>query len=63
MNQQRSLRFRAFKEVAEKVMTIATFRESLTAIGAYLQSEKRKGEHFVSNCITPVMSILIAHLM
>lgn len=63
MNQQRSRRFRASKEIAEKVMTIATVRESLMARGAYVPSEKSKGEHFDSNCITPVMSILIAHLI
>ncbi|XP_046442681.1 5'-3' exoribonuclease 2 homolog isoform X1 [Daphnia pulex] len=53
MNQQRSRRFRASKEIAEKVMTIATVRESLMARGAYVPSEKSKGEHFDSNCITP----------
>jgi len=63
MNQQRSRRFRASKEIAEKVMTIATVRESLMARGAYVPSEKSKGEHFDSNCITPVMPTINAHLM
>lgn len=53
MNQQRSRRFRASKEIAEKVLTIANVRESLQARGAYVPSEKDKGEHFDSNCITP----------
>lgn len=57
MNQQRSRRFRASKEIAEKVLTIANVRESLQARGAYIPSEKDKGEHFDSNCITPVMFI------
>lgn len=59
MNQQRSRRFRASKEIAEKVLTIANVRESLQARGAYVPSEKDKGEHFDSNCITPVIFDLL----
>lgn len=54
MNQQRSRRFRASKEIAEKVLTMANIREELTLRGAYVPPEKNKGEHFDSNCITPV---------
>jgi 5'-3' exoribonuclease 2 len=59
MNQQRSRRFRASKEVAEKVMTIASIRETLMAQGAYVPPEKSKEEHFDSNCIIPVIFTLI----
>jgi len=54
MNQQRSRRFRASKEVAEKVEQIARITEELTAQGCYVPPQKEKGEHFDSNCITPV---------
>lgn len=54
MNQQRSRRFRASKETAEKVFTMAKIRDELEARGAYVPEKKEKGEHFDSNCITPV---------
>uniref|UniRef100_A0A182J174 5'-3' exoribonuclease n=1 Tax=Anopheles atroparvus TaxID=41427 RepID=A0A182J174_ANOAO len=53
MNQQRSRRFRASKETAEKVAEVARIREELLAKGATLPPEKEKGSHFDSNCITP----------
>lgn len=53
MNQQRSRRFRASKETAEKIIEVARIREELAAKGAHLPPEKEKGEHFDSNCITP----------
>jgi 5'-3' exoribonuclease 2 len=53
MNQQRSRRFRASKEVAEKIETMARLRRELTENGAYLPPLKAKGDHFDSNCITP----------
>lgn len=59
MNQQRSRRFRASKEITEKVLTMASIREELQARGAYIPPEKGKGEHFDSNCITPVTDFTI----
>lgn len=53
MNQQRSRRFRASKEAAEKVEEVARIRSDLQAKGVDLPPEKEKGEHFDSNCITP----------
>ncbi|XP_052865741.1 5'-3' exoribonuclease 2 homolog [Anopheles cruzii] len=53
MNQQRSRRFRASKEAAEKAAEMARVREELAAKGAILPPEKEKGSHFDSNCITP----------
>uniref|UniRef100_A0A182JR13 5'-3' exoribonuclease n=1 Tax=Anopheles christyi TaxID=43041 RepID=A0A182JR13_9DIPT len=53
MNQQRSRRFRASKESAEKTAEVARIREELAAKGAILPPEKEKGSHFDSNCITP----------
>lgn len=53
MNQQRSRRFRASKEVVEKVNEISRIRADLLLKGAYLPPEKPKGDHFDSNCITP----------
>lgn len=53
MNQQRSRRFRASKEAAEKAAEIARIREELKAKGAILPPEKPKEHHFDSNCITP----------
>uniref|UniRef100_A0A1Q3G127 5'-3' exoribonuclease n=1 Tax=Culex tarsalis TaxID=7177 RepID=A0A1Q3G127_CULTA len=53
MNQQRSRRFRASKEAAEKAAEIAKIREELAAKGCILPPEKEKGSHFDSNCITP----------
>ena len=54
MNQQRSRRFRASKEVAEKVELMARIKGELESKGAYVPPQKEKGEHFDSNCITPV---------
>uniref|UniRef100_A0A4Y0BJ93 5'-3' exoribonuclease n=1 Tax=Anopheles funestus TaxID=62324 RepID=A0A4Y0BJ93_ANOFN len=53
MNQQRSRRFRASKESAEKAAEVARIREELAAKGAILPPEKEKGSNFDSNCITP----------
>ncbi|CAH0767356.1 unnamed protein product [Bemisia tabaci] len=53
MNQQRSRRFRASKETAEKIQEIAKIRSELALKGVFLPPEKEKGEHFDSNCITP----------
>ncbi|CRL03012.1 CLUMA_CG016524, isoform C [Clunio marinus] len=53
MNQQRSRRFRASKEAAEKAAEISRIREELKMKGAILPPEKPKGDHFDSNCITP----------
>ena len=54
MNQQRSRRFRASKETGEKIEMIANVRNDLQSRGCYVPPEKSKGEHFDSNCITPV---------
>ncbi len=53
MNQQRSRRFRASKESAEKIETMSRLREEITGAGAFLPPEKPKEAHFDSNCITP----------
>lgn len=53
MNQQRSRRFRASKEAAEKAAEVSRIREELKAKGAILPPEKPKADHFDSNCITP----------
>ena len=53
MNQQRSRRFRASKESAEKIEEITRLREELLNKGAYLPPEKPQESHFDSNCITP----------
>ena len=53
MNQQRSRRFRASKETAEKIETMARIRGELEEKGMYLPPEKAKESHFDSNCITP----------
>lgn len=53
MNQQRSRRFRASKEAAEKAVEVARIREELKSKGAILPPEKPKEHHFDSNCITP----------
>ncbi|XP_055588422.1 5'-3' exoribonuclease 2 homolog [Uranotaenia lowii] len=53
MNQQRSRRFRASKEAAEKTAEVQRIREELAAKGCILPPEKEKGAHFDSNCITP----------
>ncbi|VDK51600.1 unnamed protein product [Anisakis simplex] len=53
MNQQRSRRFRASKEAAEKAAQIAEVRERLEREGYPLPPKKEDEEHFDSNCITP----------
>merc|ERR1712223_1177580 len=53
MNQQRSRRFRAAKEAAEKVDAKARLRAELEDKGFYLPPEKAKESHFDTNCITP----------
>ena len=53
MNQQRSRRFRASKETAEKIQSMSRIREELESKGFYLPPEKPKEAHFDSNCITP----------
>ncbi|XP_014274858.1 5'-3' exoribonuclease 2 homolog [Halyomorpha halys] len=58
MNQQRSRRFRAAKEGAEKVNQIALIRSQLEAKGVNLPLEKDKPSHFDSNCITPGTSFM-----
>lgn len=57
MNQQRSRRFRASKEITEKIEEMARLRDELTQKGCDLPPEKEKGEHFDSNCITPVRDV------
>lgn len=54
MNQQRSRRFRASKETAEKIMEVNKIRAKLEALGAILPPPKEADSHFDSNCITPV---------
>jgi len=53
MNQQRSRRFRASKETAEKIITMEKLRAELESKGAYLPPQKASESHFDSNCITP----------
>ncbi|XP_012275979.1 5'-3' exoribonuclease 2 homolog isoform X2 [Orussus abietinus] len=53
MNQQRSRRFRASKESAEKISEMQKIRQELSQKGANVPPEKAKEEHFDSNCITP----------
>ncbi|XP_065556350.1 5'-3' exoribonuclease 2 homolog [Artemia franciscana] len=53
MNQQRSRRFRASKETAEKQKEMARIRGELLAQGCELPPLKEGHEHFDSNCITP----------
>lgn len=57
MNQQRSRRFRASKETFEKNEELERVRRNLIEAGAILPPVKPKGEHFDSNCITPVSFI------
>ena len=59
MNQQRSRRFRAAKETAEKSEQISLIRSKLEAGGINLPPEKDKSTHFDSNCITPVSKYII----
>lgn len=53
MNQQRSRRFRASKETAEKINEVSRIRSELALKGCFLPPEKPKENHFDSNCITP----------
>jgi 5'-3' exoribonuclease 2 len=53
MNQQRSRRFRASKEAADKQEEILNIRNDLESKGIPLPPQKPKEEHFDSNCITP----------
>ncbi|XP_076463932.1 5'-3' exoribonuclease 2-like isoform X2 [Babylonia areolata] len=53
MNQQRSRRFRASKESAEKAKLMSEMREELESKGCYLPAAKPATERFDSNCITP----------
>jgi 5'-3' exoribonuclease 2 len=53
MNQQRSRRFRASKEAAEKKEEILHMRRKLENEGVPLPPPKKEEEHFDSNCITP----------
>ncbi|KAH7726865.1 5'-3' exoribonuclease 2 [Aphelenchoides avenae] len=53
MNQQRSRRFRASKEAAEKKEEILSMRKKLEAEGVPLPPPRKEEEHFDSNCITP----------
>nr|CAD2167907.1 unnamed protein product [Meloidogyne enterolobii] len=53
MNQQRSRRFRAAKEAAEKREQIASIRKRLENEGIPLPPPRKEEEHFDSNCITP----------
>ena len=63
MNQQRSRRFRASKEIVEKVEEINRLRTELMAKGAHLPPEKPKESHFDSNCITPVRKHLVIQII
>lgn len=53
MNQQRSRRFRASKEAADKKDEIAQMRKKLAEEGVPLPPPRAEEEHFDSNCITP----------
>lgn len=53
MNQQRSRRFRASKESAEKALELQRIREELIQRGCVLPAQPEKGSSFDSNCITP----------
>ena len=53
MNQQRSRRFRASKEAAEKIEAMDRIRAELEEKGFYLPPKKANVQHFDSNCITP----------
>jgi 5'-3' exoribonuclease 2 len=54
MNQQRSRRFRASKETAEKVIEIKKLKEEILKKGGVIPPDKESTESFDSNCITPV---------
>lgn len=53
MNQQRSRRFRASKEAAEKNKLMNDIREEMMSKGMTLPPPKPASERFDSNCITP----------
>ncbi|KAA0202011.1 hypothetical protein HAZT_HAZT005651, partial [Hyalella azteca] len=53
MNQQRSRRFRASKETAERINEVAKIRQELIEKGFKVPPVKPKEDHFDSNCITP----------
>uniref|UniRef100_A0A5S6QFH9 5'-3' exoribonuclease n=1 Tax=Trichuris muris TaxID=70415 RepID=A0A5S6QFH9_TRIMR len=53
MNQQRSRRFRASKEVEEKESLIKSRRQEMELQGIPLPPVDEKAMHFDSNCITP----------
>jgi 5'-3' exoribonuclease 2 len=53
MNQQRSRRFRASKEAADKREQIANIRKKLESEGVPLPPPRKEEDHFDSNCITP----------
>lgn len=53
MNQQRSRRFRASKETAEKREEIARIKDEMRSRGLEVPPDKPDREHFDSNCITP----------
>ena len=54
MNQQRSRRFRAAKDTAEKSNEIKRLRAQIIANGGSVPPEQPNEERFDSNCITPV---------
>uniref|UniRef100_A0AC34QF17 5'-3' exoribonuclease n=1 Tax=Panagrolaimus sp. JU765 TaxID=591449 RepID=A0AC34QF17_9BILA len=53
MNQQRSRRFRAAKEAAEKEEEIQRIRDKLESDGIPLPPKRKEEEKFDTNCITP----------
>ncbi|KAK7103968.1 5'-3' exoribonuclease 2-like [Littorina saxatilis] len=53
MNQQRSRRFRASKESADKAKLMTEMREEMITKGCHLPPVKPSSERFDSNCITP----------
>ena len=54
MNQQRSRRFRASKEAADKEAQMDKIKNAIQVNGGLLPEDKKeKVEHFDSNCITP----------
>ena len=63
MNQQRTRRFKTSKEVAEKKEQMAKITNKLKAKGCYVPAQKEKGEHFDSNCITPVNTQFILYVV
>lgn len=53
MNQQRSRRFMASKEAAEKAQEMTRKRSEIQSRGCLVPPETNTNEHFDSNCITP----------